>query len=228
MKLFPSLNHSKSRSRRRALGVTCSEVMSMSPASAHVFLCPPSIIRLRPLRSRVRGLALNCHLTKMFPSDHAAARSFADRPHSSSSQPLGLTQVVLESSSLRLETPLSSLDETLFPPASSPEASKCHSPHSSPSQRPPELVQDDSLSDSLEDSLTIHAHPHSMPPHRQPRITQDDSVPITLGVALTLTSPAVLSIPQQRLLPSLGEQCSLVDTSISSPIRFAPATFIFV
>lgn len=135
-------------------------------------------------------------------------------PYSSSSQPLGLTQGALESSSLRLETSLSSLDETLFLPASSPEASKCHSPHSSPLRRPPELMQDNSLSDSLEDSLTIHAHPHSTPLQRPPRIMQDDSVPIALEDALAPTSPAVPLIQQQHLFGvSLNNEVSSAPES---------------
>jgi hypothetical protein len=71
--------------------------------------------------------------------------------------------------------------------------------NSPPSQPPPELVQDDLLSDSLEDSLTIPAHPHSTSPQRLPGITQDDSVPITLKVAL---APASLTPSQEGSLNS--------------------------
>ncbi|KAN0136585.1 hypothetical protein V8E53_005632 [Lactarius tabidus] len=74
------------------------------------------------------------------------------------------------------------------------------SPCLSPSQLPPGLMQDNSLSNSLEDSLTIPIHPHSMPPQQLLGIIQDDLVLITLKFTPAPTSLAVTSILQQCLL----------------------------
>jgi hypothetical protein len=98
--------------------------------------------------------------------------------------------VASESSSLRLETPLLSVDETLLVlPTSSPEASKCHNPHLSPSRRPPELLQDHSISVPFE-VTTAPASPTtpSISPQCLLGVTPVDPHSLLLYLALAPTS----------------------------------------
>ncbi|KAN0139067.1 hypothetical protein V8E53_003069 [Lactarius tabidus] len=228
--------------QEQTLRVTPSEVMSMRlPLAAS----PPLEVSNAPVqvlpnsKSQEVTLGVTPHeVMPMVTSLPTSAKSslHSDRSHVS---PRPLSTVEISSSN---RDPPSSLSKVLpiLPTPPLDASLSVSSPRSSPSQPPPGLVQDDSLSDSLEDSLTIPIHPHSTPPQQLLGIIRDDSVLITLEVAPAPTSPAVTSIPQQRLLEVTHPEVSstlapnLHFTSLPSPLSSSPRSarfdlpFIFV
>jgi hypothetical protein len=215
-----------SRSQERTIRVTPSKVMSMPESLA---ASPPLEVSNAPVQvlpnSKSQEVTLGVTPHKVMPEVTSLPTSAKSSLHSDRSHvsPRPLSTVEISSSN---HDPPSSLSKVLpilpMPPLDA--SLSVSSPRSSPSQPPPGLVQDDLLSDSLEDSLTIPIHSHSTPLQRPLGIIRDDSVLITLEVTLAPTSPAVPSILQQRLLEVTHPEVSstlaphLHFTSLPSPL----------
>ena len=131
-------------------------------------------------------------------------------------------------SSSRFDPPVSSPFIPIVPTSpleDSPNVpSPPQSPNSSPSQPALGLVQDDSLSDSLDDSLTIPTHRYSTTSRRPPGLAQVDSDPTTLEVTLAPMSLAAPPIPQQRSVgvPSLEDSLNAPVSPHSTTPRRPP------
>ncbi|KAN0141825.1 hypothetical protein V8E53_000287 [Lactarius tabidus] len=212
-----------SRLQERTIRVTPSKVMSMPESLA---ASPPLEVSNAPVRvlpnSKSQEVTLGVTPHKVMPEVTSLPTSAKSSLHSDRSHvsPRPLSTVEISSSN---HDPPSSPSKVLpVPPLDA--SLNVSSPRSSPSQPPPGLVQDDLLSDSLEDSLTIPIHSHSTPLQRPLGIIRDDSVLITLEVTLAPTSPAVPSILQQRLLEVTHPEVSstlvphLHFTSLPSPL----------
>ena len=188
-----STSQASSQSQKHILKVTEHEV---TPAA--VTLMPPSTANIQSQVVVPRSL---------FDLSHASSHPFStvETPSSNHGPPSSPSKIVYVHPTPPQETSLN-----------------VPSPYSSPSQPPSGFMQDDSLSDALDDLLTIPDPIRSRSPKRPPglRVKSDST---SLEVTLAPTSLAAHSIPQQRFDVAPINLVSFLFEITSTPAPVLPA-----
>ena len=165
-------------------------------------------------------------VTSMPPS--AIARLVLPTSHSLSDHSHAFSHpfLTIEVSSLNHDLPSSPGKLVPIVPAPSLKASNIPSAHSSPSQPPHEFMQEDSLSDSLEGSLTIPTPVHSTPPHRPPGLAHEGSFLLPVDITPVNLFSSLFEITSAPILPALLSSNEQVSSFVTTAVLLSTVVFI--